>query len=161
MKNNLIKTLSLSIALSLVATLTGWSAPYEQGQEMASFKAKDQHEQAFTLNPKETKFLLVSHDMETGKRANAVLTQVGQESMAKQKAVYVANIFGMPGIGRFFAFPKMKKYEHRIILGDDAALIALFPAQQGKVTVLALNDGKISSIKYWNPGTEALDTFLK
>lgn len=161
MKTNLIKTFSLSIALSLVTTLTSWSAPYEQGQEMASFKAKDQHEQDFTLAPKETKFLLVSHDMETGKRANAVLTEVGQEKLAKQKAVFMANVFGMPGIGRFFAFPKMRKYNHRIIIADDAALIALFPSQQGKVTVLALNDGKISSIKYWNPGSDALDAFLK
>jgi hypothetical protein len=161
MKPNLMKNILFTLALSLGLTLTAMSAPYEQGQEIASFKAKDQHEQDFTLNTKETKFLLVSHDMETGKRANAVLTEVGKESMEKQKAVYLANIFGMPGIGRFFAFPKMRKYSHRIILGDDAALIALFPVQQGKVTVLALNDGKISSIKYWNPGTDALDQFLK
>jgi hypothetical protein len=161
MKTNLMKNILFTLALSLGLTLTAVSAPYEQGQAMASFKAKDQHEQDFTLNIKETKFLLVSHDMETGKRANAVLTEVGKESMEKQKAVYLANIFGMPGIGRFFALPKMRKYSHRIILGDDAALIALFPVEQGKVTVLALNDGKISSIKYWNPGTDALDQFLK
>lgn len=161
MKINLMKNILLTAAVSLITTLSAWAAPYEQGQEMASFKAKDQHEQDFTLAPKETKFLLVSHDMETGKRANAVLTEVGQEKLAKQKAVFMANVFGMPGIGRFFAFPKMRKYNHRIILADDAALIALFPAQQGKVTVLALDNGKITSIKYWNPGTDALDSFLK
>lgn len=161
MKINLMKNIFLTVAISLITTLSTLAAPYEQGQEIASFKAKDQHEQDFTLNPKETKFLLVSHDMETGKRANAVLTEVGKESMAKQKAVFMANVFGMPGIGRFFAFPKMRKYNHRIIIADDAALIALFPVQQGKVTVLALDNGKITSIKYWNPGTDALDSFLK
>jgi hypothetical protein len=58
-------------------------------------------------------------------------------------------------------FNLRSKYSHRIILGDDAALIARFPEESGKVTVLALKDGKIESVKYWNPGTDALDDFLK
>jgi hypothetical protein len=73
----------------------------------------------------------------------------------------MANIFGMPGIGRMFAMPKMKKYNHRIILADDAALIARFPAQAGKVTVLTLSDGKVSSVGYWTPGAEGIDGFVK
>ena len=87
---------------------------------MAAFQAKDQHEQAFTLRSVETRFLLVSHDMETGKRANAVLTTVGPDNLTKQKVVFLANIHGMPAVSRMFALPKMKKYSHRIILGDDA-----------------------------------------
>jgi hypothetical protein len=67
----------------------------------------------------------------------------------------------MPGVGRMFALPKMKKYSHQIILGDDAELIAKFPVTAGKVTVLALTGGKVSSIKYWTPGTDVLDDFLK
>ena len=67
----------------------------------------------------------------------------------------------MPGIGRMFAMPKMKKYVHRIILGDDAALIAKFPEQKGQVTVLKLNDGKVSSIAYWKPGAEGIDAALQ
>ena len=94
-------------------------------------------------------------------KANATLTSLGKDYLPGRKAVYVANIHGMPGIGRMFALPKMKKYSHRIILGDDAALIAHFPAQTGKVTVLALSDGKVKSIKYWTPGTDNVDTFLK
>lgn len=30
-----------------------------------------------------------------------------------------------------FALPKMKKYAHRIVLPDDAALIADFPEKKG------------------------------
>jgi hypothetical protein len=67
----------------------------------------------------------------------------------------------MPGIGRTFALPKMRKYVHQIILGDDAALIANFPEQKGKVTVLSLSGGKVKSITYWTPGTEGVDGFLK
>ena len=147
-------TAALSMGLSL-------AAPYSEGSKVESFTAKDQHEQAFTFKPAETKFLLVSHDMETGKKANSALTTLGKDYLGTKKAVYVANIHGMPGIGRMFAMPKMKKYVHRIILGDDAALIARFPEQKDKVTVLKLNDGKVSSIAYWNPGAEPLDSLLK
>ena len=99
--------------------------------------------------------------METGKKANAVLSPLGMEFLGSKKAVYMANIFGMPGIGRMFAIPKMKKYSHRIILADDAALIAHFPVQTGKVTVLTLSSGKVASIAYWTPGAESLDGYLK
>jgi hypothetical protein len=67
----------------------------------------------------------------------------------------------MPGIGRMFAMPKMRKYVHRIILGDDASLIAKFPEQKDKVTVLKLDGGKVNSITYWSPGAEAPDELLK
>ena len=156
-----IKTTGIAISamiLSLGATL---AAPYAEGSKVEPFSAKDQHEQAFTFKPSETKFLLVSHDMETGKKANAALNALGKAYLGSKNAVYVANIHGMPGIGRLFAMPKMRKYVHRIILGDDEALIAKFPEQKGKVTVLKLDDGKVGSISYWTPGTEALDDTLK
>ena len=76
-------------------------------------------------------------------------------------AVYVTNIHGMPGIGRMFAMPKMKKYAHRIVLGDDEALIAKFPEEKGKVTVLKLNGGKVTAVSYWTPGAESIDEVLK
>ncbi|MEI6178720.1 MAG: FAD/FMN-containing dehydrogenase [Verrucomicrobiota bacterium] len=141
--------------------ITVKAAPYEKGQTLEPFQANDQYDNTFTLKPSETHFLLVSHDMETGKKANAALTARGKDYLGTQKAVYVANIFGMPGIGRLFAIPKMKKYNHRIILADDAALIAHFPQQQGKVTVLSIVGGKIEAIAYWTPGTESIDGYLK
>ena len=161
MKSNLIKQLRITCAALLLGALPALAAPYEKGQRVESFQAKDQFDNAYTLKPAETKFLLVSHDMETGKKANASLTALGKEYLPGKKAVYMANIFGMPGIGRMFAMPKMKKYNHTIILGDDAALIARFPQQAGKVTVLALSDGKVSSVKYWAPETEKVDDYLK
>ncbi len=157
----LLKKTTAALALTLLGSALSLAAPYEAGQRVEAFQAKDQHEQAFTLKPAETRFLLVSHDMETGKKANTVLTALGKDYLPGKKAVYVANIHGMPGVGRMFALPKMKKYSHRIILGDDAALIARFPQQAGKVTVIAVADGKVKAIKYWTPGTDGVDDYLK
>ncbi len=161
MKKRLIKIWSAGIFISLFGVCGLLAAPYEKGQAVESFKAEDQYGTAFALEPSKTKFVLVSHDMETGKKANAALTALGKEFLPDKKAVYVANIDGMPAIGRMFAIPKMKKYSHRIILGDDAALIARFPKQAGKVTVLTLANGKVQSIAYWTPGVDAVGIYLK
>jgi hypothetical protein len=156
-----IKTTGIAISAMILSLGVTLAAPYTEGSKVESFSAKDQHEKAFTLKPAETKFLLVSHDMQTGKKANTALNALGKDYLGSKNAVYVANIHGMPGIGRMFAMPKMKKYVHRIILGDDEALIAKFPEQKDKVTVLKLDDGKVTSITYWTPGEEALDDMLK
>jgi hypothetical protein len=161
MKSNLIKAVTTACAAIALAVIPASSAPYADGQRVESFQAKDQFENAFTFKPSDYRYLLVSHDMETGKKANAVLSPLGKDYLSSKKAVYMANIFGMPGIGRMFAMPKMKKYNHKIILADDEALIAKFPEQKGKVTVFTLSDGKVTSIAYWAPGTEGLDGFLK
>jgi hypothetical protein len=74
----------------------------------------------------------------------------------------VANIHGMPKIGRMFALPKMRKYPHSIVLGDSADLLTPHPRQEGKVTVLKLDaSAKVSKISYWSPGTEKLAGYLK
>ena len=158
---NTMITRLITFAAAVLSLGIAHAAPYVVGAKVESFTAKDQHEQAFTFKPEETKFLLVSHDMETGKKANAALNALGKDYLGTKKAVYVANIHGMPGIGRMFAMPKMRKYVHRIILGDDEALIAKFPEQKDKVTVLKLDGGKVNSITYWSPGAEAPDELLK
>jgi hypothetical protein len=65
------------------------------------------------------------------------------------------DIHTMPSVARFFALPKMRKYPHRIVLVDSAATLAGFPAQPGRVTVLALTpSGRIQKIGWWNPESE-------
>ncbi len=161
MKPQFLKLAGTALATTVLSLSLAFAAPYEKGQSIAPFQAKDQFENAFTFKPAETNFLLISHDMETGKKANAVLSPLGKDFLGSKKAVYMANIFGMPGIGRMFAMPKMKKYNHTIVLADDEALIARFPAQAGKVTVLTLSSGKVTAIAYWTPGTEGIEGFLK
>jgi hypothetical protein len=158
MIHRLIATAAVITGLALCSA---HADPYAKGSKLEAFSAKTQHDKDFTLKPADTQFLLVSHDMETGKKANAVLTTVGPDNLTKKKVVYLANIYGMPGVGRMFALPKMRKYSHTIILGDDAELIARFPEEKNKVTVLKLSGGKVTSVKYWDPGAEEVDGFLK
>ncbi len=151
----IVSCLIVSIGISALG------APCEVGQSLANFSAKDQHEQAFEFKSASLRYLLVSHDMDTGKRANAALHAAGAAYLPGKRAAYLANIHGMPGIGRVFALPKMRKYCHRIILGDDAELITRFPEQTGKVTVLTLDGDKVTGIRFWTPESEPIDSVLK
>lgn len=151
----IVSCLIVSIGISALG------APCEVGQSLANFSAKDQHEQAFEFKSASLRYLLVSHDMDTGKRANAALHAAGADYLPGKRAAYLANIYGMPGIGRVFALPKMRKYCHRIILGDDAELITRFPEQTGKVTVLTLDGDKVTGIRFWTPESEPIDSVLK
>lgn len=147
----------LIVSLGILA----FAAPCELGQSLAPFSAKDQHDQPFEFKSASLRYLLVSHDMDTGKRANAALHAAGADYLPSKRAAYLANIHGMPGIGRVFALPKMRKYCHRIILGDDAELIARFPEQTGKVTVLSLDGDKVIAIRFWTPESEPITSVLK
>ena len=157
-----MKLLKISVALLFsLFVVTASAAPYGLGSKVKSFTAKDQHGKEFTLDSK-TKYLLLSDDMKTGKITNAALTKKGKDYLPKKKAVYVANIYGMPGIGRMFAFKKMKTYAHRIIYGDEKDLMAPFPKHPKHVTVLRLDSaGKVTRISYWNPAKEDVETHLK
>ena len=157
----LLQTILNSVAVAVLSIGLSHADVYAKGSKVTPFQAKDQHGAEYAFEAKSTNFLLDSFDMETGKKANAALNAQGAAYLPSKKAVYVANIFGMPGIGRMFAMPKMKKYSHQIILADDAALIAKFPEQKGKVAVLAISGGKVTSIKYWTPGTEGVEAYLK
>lgn len=134
---------------------------YQAGSTVAAFNASDQHGKVYTFK-KGTRYLLVSLDMATGKKANKMLTEKGAAYLPGKKAVYVANIHGMPGIARAFALPQMRRYAHTIILADQKDLLAPVPAQKGKVTVLALNPaGVVTGISYWDPNVEKIDDVMK
>ena len=146
--------------LAMIAGTAG-AQQYEVGQKVEVFEAKDQHDAAYKLDSK-TRFLLLTNDMSTGKKANGKLDQKGAQYLPQNKAVYVANIHGMPAIGRFFAFNKMKKYSHRIIYADTEKFMAPFPVKKDMVTVLKLNaKGEVLKVSYWKPATEGVEQYLK
>ena len=121
------------------------------GDALPAFSAKDQHGQEFQLKAG-VRYLFVSFDMSTGKKANAFFAAKEPEYLDKMKGVYVSNIHGMPAIGRAFALPRMRKYPHRIVLADSADLLRAYPTEKEKVTILVLDPNlKITAIHFWDP----------
>ena len=121
------------------------------GDTVPAIAAKDQHDADFTLGD-DVSWLLVAFDMGTGRAANGWLAKRGAGWLPENKAVFVSNIHGMPGVGRMFALPKMRKYPHRIILADQEGLLDGFPTEKEKVTVFKLGPGRvIEAVSFWAP----------
>lgn len=154
-----LATATLAFLVASAATVRA-DETYKVGATVPAFSAKDQFGTAFTLGA-ETRVLLVSFDMATGKLANAKLTAKPKDFLPQHQAAYLANIEGMPAIGRAFALPKMRGYNHRIILGDDAKVLAPLPRQAGRVTVLTLQQRKIKAISFWDPAKDEPETLFK
>jgi hypothetical protein len=130
------------------------AAPLAVGDAVPAISAKDQHGTEFIFT-NQLQFLLVATEMACAKAANQKLAGQGAGFLESHHAAYLMDIHTMPGVARFFALPKMRKYPHRIVLVDSAATLAGFPAQPGRVTVLALTPaGRIQKIGWWNPERE-------
>lgn len=153
----------LALFLGLIApALLSAAAPaaklYAVGDTFASFTTRDQHDKPYTYEGG-ARLIVVSFEMDTGKAANAFLEKQPADFLAQRRAVFIADIHGMPGIGRAFALPKMRKYPHRIILADADGFLARYPSKDNHLTALALDEkGVITAIRFI-PKKEAASAF--
>jgi hypothetical protein len=153
--------LLLLTVLCATFALAGRAGELKAGDTVPAFPAKDQFGKAFNFEPG-LRFLLLGFDMTVSKQANLKLADLGAGWLEKHQAAYVLDVHTMPAVARLFALPKMRKYPHRIILGEDESLLAPFPRQAGRITLLVLaRDLKIQEIRFWNPATEGLGGVLK
>lgn len=133
------------------------ASPLAVGDPVPAITANDQNGIKFVFT-NGIHFLLVATEMDCAISANQKLAAKGAGFLEKYDAAYLMDIHTMPGIARLFAFPKMRKYPERIVLVDSAQALAAFPAQPGRLTILALTtDGHIKKIGYWNPNDEPVD----
>ena len=139
-------------------SLDSTAAPLNIGDQIPPITAKDQHGMAYSFT-NGTKVLFIAVEMGPATTANHKLAAEGAGYLEKHSAVYLMDIHTMPAIGRFFAFPKMRKYPERIILIDTPHVLDWVPVKTGMITVLTLTPmGQIKRIGYWNPDNEAVST---
>ncbi|AOS44407.1 hypothetical protein Verru16b_01469 [Lacunisphaera limnophila] len=147
------------LLLVLLSAVTLGAAPYRVGDTFEPFTTKDQHDRPYTYEGG-ARLIVVSFEMGVGKAANGFFEEQPADFLAKQQTVFIANIYGMPGIGRTFALPKMRRYPHRILLADAENFLARYPEQEDKLTVLSLDPaGRITAIRFLNPKKELAGIF--
>jgi len=130
------------------------AAPLAVGGAIPEITAKDQHGQSYRFT-NGTACLLIAMDMDSAKAANKALAAEGEGFLEKHHADYLMDIHTMPGIGRFFALKKMRKYPQRIVLIETADTMNWVPIKAGHVTVLRLTpEGKIEKILFWQAAQE-------
>lgn len=151
-----LTSLSLFMMSILLSASVSATELLSAGDQFPGLQAQDQHGNAYQFEAG-TRTLLVAFDMAAGKSASKYLAKQDPDFLNDNGIIYVANIYGMPGIGRFFALPKMRKYPYRIVLADGEHLLDPFPRKQDHVTVVHLDQSaEIQSIDFWNPKTETL-----
>lgn len=126
------------------------TAALEAGSSLQIIKLQDQFEQSQILKS-DTKWLIFSHDMSSGKLVKAAFEGMTSAQLEKLSIQYYADISGMPSlISRFIAIPKMKKLKYSIILGREGGDLAQFPRKEDQVTLIKLQKGKVSSIQFYD-----------
>jgi hypothetical protein len=157
MKTKIQRLLALGFCLWCVSTRAG---QLSVGDAVPAIAANDQHGAAFQFT-NGIRFLLVVTEMAAAKSANQKLAAAGAGFLEQHHAAYLMDIHTMPAIARVFALPKIRKYPQRIVLVDSADALAAFPAQPGRVTVLALTPaGRVEKISYWDPAREPAGGFF-
>ena len=132
----------------VLVPLWGAAAPVEPGAVLPTLTLSDQHDKPWTAGPS-TKHLLFAADKAASDLANALLAAQGPGFLSGSGIVYVADISAMPAlVTRLFARPKLRELPFPIGLVSEAALTADLPRQPGRVTVLDLNQGVITQIRY-------------
>jgi NADPH-dependent ferric siderophore reductase len=120
---------------------------YGVGSTVASVTLEDQFATAHTLDDR-VSVVLFARDMEGGGLIKAVLAQ-HPDALAANRAIYVADISGMPAlIARLSAIPKMKERPYPTLLDRDGTATAAFPSEPEKATLMRLSSREVTEIRF-------------
>ncbi|MDD2886445.1 MAG: hypothetical protein PHY66_01490 [Aliarcobacter sp.] len=129
------------------------------GNNLPTLTIKDQFEKEHTVDAN-IKTIIFSATKSEGVTIKEFLLAKDKDYLTTNKAVYVADITGMPSlITKFIAMPKMKDYPFPVLLVDEANK-TLFPVKEDMISIISLENGKITDIKYVKT-TEELGQNLK
>jgi hypothetical protein len=109
---------------------------------------KDQHDQTVAIN-EQTNLVLFAAGKSTSALMSKVLEDLPPTTLKDKKAIYVADISGMPGfITKMIAIPKMQKRPYTIAILRDETQSKLFPQKDDAITIIKLKSGKVTEITF-------------
>ncbi len=118
------------------------------GDSLPALGLRDQHGAEAHIGP-DTALVLFTRDMDGGGFVKEALAEDGATKLSAAKAAYVSDVSGMPGpIRSMFALPSIRKRPYRVVLDETGTATASMPYQEGAVTVLSLENGKIVSASF-------------
>lgn len=138
----------------LLAALLSWPAlalaspPLQPGQALPELTLKDQHDQAWKVSA-DTKLVLFAAGRKASNLVQTVLADQPAGFLATRQAVYLADLSRMPGfVTRTFALPALREMPFVLGVVLDEALLKDWPRQDGAVTLIALQDGRVSTVSH-------------
>lgn len=137
-----------SLAIALLA------APYKVGQSVTPLNLSDQFGKKMVLKSM-PKTLIMAFEKGTGATVNDYLAAQDKNYLAKNKALFVADISQMPNfITESFALPKMRKYPHTVLLIRDEEQGLNFPGEDGKITVMKFRGNFLTKVEFIETAAE-------
>ncbi|MDY0051936.1 MAG: hypothetical protein RBR65_05275 [Aliarcobacter sp.] len=128
------------------------------GSDIPVLTVKDQFDKEFTIDSK-IKTIIFSATKEESNVIKEFLAAKDKDYLTNNNIAYVADITGMPSlISKFIAIPKMKDYAFSILLIDEDNK-ALFPVEEDKISIITLENSKITDIKFIKTAEELAATF--
>jgi hypothetical protein len=113
-----------------------------------TLELKDQHDKSVAIN-EQTNMILFAAGKSTSALMSKTLEDLPPSTLKDKKALYVADISGMPGfITKMVAIPKMQKRPYTIALLRDEAISKRFPQKDGAITIIQLKAGKVTDISF-------------
>ena len=135
------------------------AAELKTGDTFPQLNLSDQHDQV-TKIPQHTRTVLFAADMASSDLLKDFLAKQAADFLTTNRAEYIADISGMPGlITRWVALPRMREEPYRILLAKDAELLAFIPREDAAVTVIHLKDAQVEAISHASSETELAHVF--
>lgn len=139
----MIKKFLFTVLLSLSAIANSLTV----GSVIPSLTVKDQFEKMHTVDAN-IKTIIFSASKTEGTTIKDFLLKKDKDYLTTNNTVYIADITGMPSlVTKFIAMPKMKDYPFSVLLVDDTNK-GLFPVQEDMISIISLDNGKITDVKY-------------
>ena len=122
------------------------------GSRLAPATLLDQNEVPHQIGER-TRVILFAREMQGGALIRELLDHESASYLEQHRGVYVADISDMPSmISKLVAIPKMQEERlYPTLLDRDGTTTAAFPAQEGRATVMVLDELRVTGIHY--PGS--------
>lgn len=109
---------------------------------------ENQHGKLFE-NPSSLELLLYVNGMTAKDVARASIEKIDLQCLTEGRVAYVADISGMPHIiSHLIAVPRMRDYPYPIWLDYDGSSTEQLPVEEGNVSVIDIEQGKITNIEF-------------
>lgn len=144
----MFKKLILITLLFLSVQGAASAAELQNGDPLPPITLQDQFDKTVSVAT-DVQTLLFAIEKAPSDLVNNYLLKQDNDYLTTNKAYFMADISGMPGmITKMFALPKMRKRPYSILLAYAVEDTAFMPRQKNKVTVLKIMGGKVSSIEF-------------
>lgn len=122
--------------------------PYKKGDEVVGIALEDQFGEAANIDAS-TRLVLFTRDMDAGDIVKAALIEKRAVDLEALGLVYAADVSGMPGlVRRMFAIPAMRKRGYSMLLDSKGEMTRRIPGEPGRVTLIALDDLEVTSVRF-------------